>query len=234
MRRAERLLQIVQILRRRTAPTTARSLAEELEVGPRTIYRDVAALQRSSVPIEGEAGVGYVLRGGYDLPPLMFTTEELEAIVLGANMVIQRGDAALARAATEVLTKVRTVIPREASDQLWRAALLVPHPLEAAVGFGEHVSTLRHAIRRHRKLRITYVDLESRRSERTIWPLGLYLFSHLTLVCSWCEARGAFRAFRSERIESCEVLEATFDPKKGALLREFLAQFRRASLAGPG
>jgi predicted DNA-binding transcriptional regulator YafY len=225
MRRADRLLQIVQVLRRRSAPTTALQLAIELEVSPRTIYRDIVDLQASRVPVDGEAGVGYVLRPGYDLPPLMFSAEELDAIVLGVNMVIERGDAGLARAATDVLAKVRAVVPREASDEMWRAGLLVPHPLETGVGFGEFVPAIRQAVRQHRKLQIGYVDLKGRQSKRTIWPLGLYLYSYVTIVCTWCEARDDYRAFRSERIRSCELLAATFDPKNGALMRECVARF---------
>lgn len=227
MRRADRLLRIVQLLRRRGAPTTAQALADELEVAPRTIYRDINALQTARVPIDGEAGVGYILRAGYDLPPLMFDTDEVEAIVLGMNMVIERGDVELVRAARDVLAKVRTVVPRSTSDAMWRADLLVPHPLAEGVGFGAFVPRIRQAIRRHRKLLIGYVDGDGRPSKRTVWPLGLYLYSHVTLVCTWCEKRGDYRAFRSERIESCEVLDATFDPRNGALFRAFLERSRR-------
>lgn len=127
MRKADRLLQIIQVLRRRRVPTTAEQLAEELEVTPRTIYRDVAALQASRVPIEGQAGMGYMLRPGYDLPPLMFGAEELEAVALGARMVADRGDPELARAAENVLAKVSAVLPDRLADQMWRAALMVPH-----------------------------------------------------------------------------------------------------------
>jgi predicted DNA-binding transcriptional regulator YafY len=225
LRRADRLLQIVQILRRRGAPTTAQAIAEELEVAPRTIYRDVAVLQASRVPIEGEAGVGYVLKAGYDLPPLMFTPEEMEAVALGARMVIERGDSALARAAADVLAKVRNVVPKGMSAQMWRAELLVPHRLEAGVGFREHVPAMRRAIRTNRKLRIDYTDLKDQPSKRTVWPLGLYLYSHVTLLCAWCEVRAGYRAFRSERITECDVLSDTFDPKNGDLMKEFLASF---------
>jgi predicted DNA-binding transcriptional regulator YafY len=187
MRRADRLLQIVQILRRRGATTTAKILAEELEVVPRTIYRDVIALQSSGVPIDGEAGVGYVLRPGYDLPPLMFGSDEIEAIVLGVRMVIERGDNTLSLAAENVLAKIQAVVPKRESDQMWRASLLVPHSLEAGVSFGPHLPAIRYAIRNCRKMRIAYTDLNSRESTRTVWPLGLYLYSHVTLVCTWCE-----------------------------------------------
>lgn len=225
MRRADRLLQVVQMLRREARPTTAAALAEELEVGIRTIYRDIAVLQGARVPIEGEAGVGYVLKAGYDLPPLMFTAEEVEAVVLGARMVIERGDPDLARAATDVLAKVENVLPQTLADQMWKAALLVPHPLESGVGFGSYVPAIRRAIRDSRKLAITYQDAQSQPTTRTVWPLGLYLFSHVTLVCAWCELRGDYRAFRSERVGGCEVLPDRFDPRGGMLMKEFLAVF---------
>lgn len=225
MRRADRLLQIIQILRRRGRPTTARMLADELEVVPRTVYRDIAALQAARVPVDGEAGVGYVLRAGYDLPPLMFSTEEIEAVVLGARMVIERGDTELSRAARDVLAKVEAVMPRSASDQLWRAALLVPHALEKGVGFGDFVPAIRRAVRDSRKLSITYRDGAGDGTERTIWPLGLYLYSHVTLVCAWCELRADYRAFRSDRISTCATLDDRFDPGNGKLMRDFLANF---------
>lgn len=231
MRKADRLLQIIQVLRRRRIPTTAERLAEELEVTTRTIYRDVAALQASRVPIEGQAGMGYMLRPGYDLPPLMFGAEELEAVALGARMVADRGDPELARAAENVLAKVSAVLPDRLADQMWRAALMVPHRSAEAARFGEHLPLIRRAAREERKIKVSYADATGARTTRTIWPLGLYFFSHITLVCAWCELRGTFRAFRGDRIKSCELLADSFDARRGALLREFLSE-RSASQAG--
>ena len=228
MRRADRLLLIVQALRRRAAATTAKMLAEELEVGLRTIYRDIAALQSTGVPIDGEAGVGYVLRPGYDLPPMMFTADEIEAVVLGTRMVVERGNKSLAFAAENVLAKIRTVVPKMAADQMWKAALLVPHPLEEGVTFGAHVANVRQAIRDSLKLRIEYADQSNRTSTRIVWPLGLYLFSHVTLVCTWCEEREDFRSFRSERIRKCDILKDRFDGKNGALMKSFLLAFAKS------
>lgn len=226
MRRADRLLQIIQILRRTGAPTTAAALAAELEVVPRTIYRDIVSLQASRVPIEGEAGIGYVLRGGYDLPPLMFNPGEIDAIVLGLAMVAERCDAELARHANDALAKVRDVIPHHSSQDVEKAHLLVPHPLAEGVSFGDHIAVLRAAIRDHRKVRIEYRDAATSLTSRTIWPLGLYLFSHVTVVGAWCELRGDYRAFRSERVEGCHALEDLFDARRGALMAEFVARFR--------
>jgi short-subunit dehydrogenase len=177
LRRADRLLQIIQILRRSNGPTTAQALATELEVVPRTIYRDIAALQASRVPIDGEAGFGYMLRPGYDLPPLMFDTAEIEAVVPGLAMVVERGDEEMARGATDAMAKIRVVMPQDVADTAWKALLIVPHPMEKGVGFGSHISTIRAAIRSSRKLRIAYADENGQRSERTIWPLGLYLYA---------------------------------------------------------
>lgn len=227
MKRADRLLQIIQILRRRERPTTAAMLAEELEVVPRTIYRDIATLQAGRVPIDGEAGIGYCLRPGYDLPPLMFSVEEIEAVSLGARMVIERGDPGLAKAAADVLGKLRAVLPKATDAELWKAALLVPHPLDEGVDFGPHLPELRRAIRDNHKLRISYSDGSDRVTDRIIWPLGLYFYSHVTLVCAWCELRGGYRAFRSDRILICMTLEQKFDPQNGRLLRAYLDASRR-------
>ena len=221
MKRADRLLQIIQILRRRDSPTTAAILASELEVVPRTIYRDIATLQSGRVPIDGEAGIGYYLRPGYDLPPLMFDIEEIEAITLGMRMVIERGDPELATTARNVLAKVRAVLPTSARGEIWRASLIVPHPFDDAIELGSHMPDLRAAIRDTRKLRIAYSDGAEKITERTIWPLGLYLYSHVTLVCTWCELRSDYRAFRSDRILCCKTLDDRFDAQNGKLLREY-------------
>ena len=226
IRRADRLLQIIQILRRSNRHTTAQALAAELEVAARTVYRDIAVLQASRVPIDGEAGVGYVLRPGYDLPPLMLSTAEIEAVVLGLAMVVQRGDEEMALGAADALAKIKAVIPDDVADAASKAMLLVPHPLEKGVAFGAYISTIRKAIRINRKLKIGYIDAVGNRSQRTIWPLGLYLYSHVTIVCAWCEKRQGFRAFRSDRIDLCEALPARFDGKNGGLLRTFLEEFR--------
>lgn len=225
MRRADRLLQIVQILRRRREPTTARSIADELEVVPRTVYRDIADLQASQVPIEGEPGYGYRLRKGYDLPPLMFDEQELEAIVLGARMVADRGDPLLARAAQDVLGKISTVLPDRLADGMWRTGLLMPHRPQEASAFGPHLPDIRQAVRDCSKLQIDYVDGEECKSSRIVWPLGLYFYSHVTIVCTWCELRGDFRALRADRILGCTLANEKFDPKDGALFHQFVRQW---------
>jgi predicted DNA-binding transcriptional regulator YafY len=230
VRRADRLLQIIQIIRRKAARTTAQDLADELEVAKRTIYRDIADLQASRVPIEGAAGVGYVLRAGYDLPPLMFDQDQLEAIALGVRLVADRGDPLLARAATDVLAKIATVLPDRLSDKLWASSLLVPHRLQEAKAFGVHLPAIRQAIRNNQKIILTYRDGQGHLSCRTVWPLGLYLYSHVTIVCAWCELRSDFRAFRADRIEAFEASDQHFNGQRGQLFQAFLAARQQSEM----
>jgi predicted DNA-binding transcriptional regulator YafY len=222
VRRADRLLKIIQILRRHKKPTSARQIAEELEVATRTIYRDIVHLQACHVPIEGEPGIGYVMRKGYDLPPLMFDPQELEVLVLGARMVADRGDSALAKAAEDVLAKVSAVLPVRLSEEMWRTALLVPHRPESAHTFGRHLPVIRLAVREHYKLHLYYFDGTNRKSSRLVWPLGLYFYSHVTILCAWCELRNGFRAFRCDRIFMCKTDMEKFDPENGALFDTFI------------
>ena len=222
MRRADRLLQIVQILRRRRQPTNASLIADELGVVPRTIYRDIVALQAAQVPIVGERGIGYVLRKGYDLPPLMFDAQELEVIVLGAQMVAARGDAALIKASEDVIAKVQAVLPNRLLNEFWRAELLVPHRPENAETSGLHLPTVRCAVRGNNKLLLDYCDGYERKSVRRVWPLGMYFYSHVTIICAWCELRGGYRAFRTDRITECRIENETFDPQNGRLFEAFM------------
>jgi predicted DNA-binding transcriptional regulator YafY len=199
MRRADRLLMIVQALRRARGPMTAQALASELEVSRRTIYRDVLALQAACVPIEGEAGVGYVLRPGYDLPPLMFTVEEVEAITLGARLVRERGvagdDADLARAADDVLAKVAAVLPPPLAAALERSALFVPSRATDDAAFGAHLALLRRAVRDRARLRIGYVDAAGTVTKQVVWALALLFYSDVMLLGAWCALRQAYRLF---------------------------------------
>lgn len=220
MRRADRLLQIVQILRRRRRPTTADSLAEELDVSVRTVYRDMGALLAGGVPVAGEAGIGYVLRAGYDLPPLMFTIEEIEAVVLGARMVAKTGDAPLARAAEDAVAKIAAVLPGALRDELERTALYAP---DAGRTTPIDLAPVRAAIRRERKLKIAYRDGAERATERRIWPLLVAFLGEAALLGAWCELRQDFRTFRADRIASIEPLDERFDGRRGALRRDYLA-----------
>ena len=188
MRRADRLFDIIQRLRTARGPMTAATLAEELEVTVRTVYRDVATLQARRVPIEGAAGVGYLLRRGFDLPPLMFTIEEIEAIAVGARLVSRTGDPALQDAAESVLSKVTVVLPERLRQQLAAAPFFVSAsgaPVAARVDLAE----VRQAIRDERKLWIAYADEKGTRSERVIWPIAVAYYVQATLVGAWCELR---------------------------------------------
>src|SRR6266478_2519777 len=231
MRRADRLFDIIQNLRTAAHPVTAAALAETLEVTVRTIYRDIAALQASRVPIEGAPGLGYVLRRGFDLPPLMFTTEETDAIAVGVRLLRRLRDPKLEAAAQSVLAKLSAVVPQALQSQLVAAPLYVSEGSAPAVT-GIDLSQLRNAIRETRKLAITYVDEESRRTQRTIWPIAMAYYVDVTLVGAWCELRQDFRHFRVDRILSARVLEERFPANSGKLMAEWLAlQKDRSSAA---
>jgi predicted DNA-binding transcriptional regulator YafY len=220
VRRADRLFQIVQILRRRRL-TTARHLAESLEISERTVYRDIRDLAASGVPIEGEAGVGYRLRG-FDLPPLMFNREEVEALVLGARIVQSWTDPELARAASEALSKIEAALPRDRSHLVDGTPLFAPNDhwrVEIAVD----LPTLRQAIRDSRKVRFRYIDAGGTPSERTVRPLGLSFYGPVWILAAWCELRRDFRAFRVDRIQDLEVLPGSFPPEPGRTLQDFIA-----------
>jgi predicted DNA-binding transcriptional regulator YafY len=222
MRRADRLFDVIQVLRTARKPVTAATLAEELEVTVRTIYRDVATLQARRVPIEGAPGLGYVLRKGFDLPPLMFTVDEIEAITVGARMVQRLRDPELQAAARRVLDKVTVVLPESLRSHLAEAPFYVSRG-DAATPQGVDMAEVRNAIRDRRKLRIAYVDEKSRRTRRTIWPLAMAYYVDVTLVGAWCELRKDLRNFRVERIAASRVLAERFQDHNGGLLAQWLA-----------
>ncbi len=222
MRRADRLFDIIQILRTVSRPITAATLAEKLEVTVRTIYRDIAALQGSRVPIEGAPGLGYVLRRGFDLPPLMFTTEEIDAIAVGVRLLRRLRDRKLQEAAESVLGKLSAVVPPPLQSQLVAAPLYVSEGSAPAVT-GVDLSQLRSAIRETRKLAITYVDEENRHTRRTICPIAMAYYVDVTLVGAWCELRNDFRHFRVDRILASDVLDERFSADSGRLTAEWLA-----------
>jgi predicted DNA-binding transcriptional regulator YafY len=231
MRRADRLFDIIQNLRMASHPVTAAALADKLEVTVRPIYRDIAALQGSRVPIEGAPGLGYVLRRGFDLPPLMFTIEETDAIAIGVRLLRRLRDPKLEAAANSVLDKLSAVVPQELQSQLVAAPLYVSEGSAPAVT-GIDPSQLRNAIRETRKLAVAYVDEEGRRTRRTIWPIAMAYYVDVTLVGAWCELRQDFRHFRVDRILSARVLDERFPANSGKLMAEWLAlQKDRSSAA---
>lgn len=222
MRRADRLFDIIQTLRMVAHPLTAAALADKLEVTVRTIYRDIAALQASRVPIEGAPGLGYVLRRGFDLPPLMFTIEETDAIAIGVRLLRRLRDPKLESAAQSVLGKLAAVVPRELQPQLVAAPLYVSGGSAPDVT-GVDLSQLRNAIRETRKVAISYADEEGRRTQRTIWPIAMAYYVDVTLVGAWCELRNDFRHFRVDRIAASQVLDERFSADSKRLMAEWAA-----------
>jgi len=222
MRRSDRLFDIIQQLRTASQPTTAATLAAALEVTVRTVYRDVATLQARRVPIEGAPGIGYVLRKSFDLPPLNFTIDEIEAIAVGARMVHRLKDPKLQEAAQSVLAKVTVAVPERLRPHIADAPIYVS-PGMTAEAQGADLAEVRAAIRDSRKLYIAYADEQGRRTNRTIWPIAMAYYVDVTLVGAWCELRADYRNFRVERIASSRVLEEHFDQDNGRLFREWSA-----------
>jgi predicted DNA-binding transcriptional regulator YafY len=216
MRRAERLFQIIQILRRAKAPVTAASIAAELETSPRTIYRDVAELLGQRVPIRGEAGVGYALERGFDMPPLMLTPDEIEAAVLGAQFVMTRGDPQLGRAAADLIAKIDAVIPEHLRPFLADASLSAYRSTRMAVDVID-VARLRAWIHSRGKIALCYRDEEDRETERIIWPIAIGYFETVRLIAAWCELRQDFRHFRTDRVVSAEFLDDRYPTARRAL-----------------
>ncbi len=204
MRRANRLFDIIEYLRRAKRVVTAQELARELEVSVRTIYRDVADLQASRVPIEGEAGLGYVLRSGYELPPLMFTEDEIEALVFGARMVRAWGDAAFTGAADAAVAKIAAVLPEAISRQTERIEIhsIAPGMTEAV---RERIDAIERATEMRLRLALDYADAEGARTERVVRPLGLWFWGRVWTLVAWCELREDFRMFRLDRIAAQPV-----------------------------
>ncbi len=223
MRRADRLLRIIQILRRHRRPVKGQTMAEELEVSLRTLYRDVADLVTDGVPIRGEAGVGYVLGAGYDLPPLMFNADELEAVMLGLRWVMRRGDEDLKRAAMDSVAKVGAVLPADLRPTLFDAGLLVP-PNQRVYADRVDVAGLRRAIRDQRKVEIRYVAEDGGATTRIIWPIAISYFEAQRLVIAWCELRTDFRSFRTDRIQQAEWQKDKYPERRKVLLKRWFEQ----------
>jgi predicted DNA-binding transcriptional regulator YafY len=218
LRRADRLFQIIQILRRRRRPVTAAAIAAELERSPRTVYRDIGELMAQGVPIRGEAGIGYVLDGGFDMPPLMLTADEIEAAMLGAQWVASRGDAELARAAGDLIAKIGAVIPEHLRPLLAEPPLTSPpYPTKRAADRID-MARVRAQIRGQRKIHIAYRDEQARTTERVIWPIAVSYWEEARVIVGWCELRRAFRHFRTDRVAAAQFLDERY-PKPRAQLR---------------
>lgn len=218
MRRADRLFQIIQILRRSArAPITGEAIAAELETSRRTVYRDIADLIGQRVPIRGEAGVGYVLDGGYDLPPLMLTADEVEAAVLGAQWVATRTDPALAKAAQDLIAKIAATVPERLRPLILEPASRTAPKWDAAQDRLD-MAAVRAAIHGGRKVDLTYRDEAGAASRRVIWPIQVGYMDTTRLLVAWCELRADFRSFRTDRVEAAVFLDDRY-PERPAVLR---------------
>ncbi|WP_058528406.1 helix-turn-helix transcriptional regulator [Legionella londiniensis] len=221
MSRTQRLLELIQILRRHRYPVNGKQLADELGVSLRTLYRDITTLQSQGASIVGEPGVGYVLRPGFMLPPLMFSEEEIEALVLGSRWVARRADKNLRLAATNVLAKISSVLPEDLQYQLEYSGLLIG-PVKTAIENDDEKETLiRNAIRREYKLQMTYIDVQGDESQRTIWPLALGYFEEAHVIVAWCELRSDFRHFRTDRISQLTQCEKRYPQRRQTLLKKW-------------
>lgn len=218
MRRTERLFQIIQILRSTRSPITGRDIADELEVSLRTLYRDMAELTAQHIPITGEAGMGYVLDDGYDMPPLMLTADELEAAALGSAWVASEADPSLARAARDLVSKLSEAIPKElrpivldASSKAFRTKSTVAERFDGAL--------LRHAIRERYRLQLTYADRDGRTTDRIVWPLLIAFLDRTRYLVGWCEMREDYRHFKTERVQELKVLGEKYPGRRAALVK---------------
>jgi predicted DNA-binding transcriptional regulator YafY len=220
--RAQRLLDLIQLLRRHRRPVSGAIMADELGVSLRTLYRDIETLKGQGARIDGEPGLGYVLRPGFMLPPLMFSEEEIDALVLGSRWVAERGDGPLSKAARNALAKIVAVLPEDIKESVEASGLLIGPGAPVAAGDAE-LASIRQAIRTERKLRIAYLDAQGARTRRTIWPFALGFFDRARVVVAWCELRRAFRHFRTDRIAALTLNATRYPKRRQALLREWRA-----------
>lgn len=222
MHRAERLFQLTTLLRNRRTVLTAKQLSDHLRVSERTIYRDIQSLSLSGVPIEGEAGVGYRLSHRYQLPPLMFDREEVEALLLGARMVSSWGDTDMAIHANQAIQKILAVLPDHLRHSDETLPLLVPNMEEVQKYYTAHSQPMREAIRLRRCVIIDYVRADDAQSSRTIEPLGLIFWGKVWTLVAWCQLRNDYRTFRLDRIQSTVISDQGFETHDQKSLKHFL------------
>jgi len=219
--RTERLFELMQILRRHRYPVKGACLAAELGVSLRTLYRDIAVLQAQGAQIDGEAGLGYLLRPGFLLPPLMLSEEEIESLVLGSRWVAQRGgDSKLKLAARNALAKIAAVLPDDLRHGLEASALLIG-PGDPIVAGDNELLIIRQAIRSEHKLMMTYLDVKDIETQRIIWPFALGFFERVRIVIAFCELRQGFRHFRIDRIVNLESSTVRYPQRRQALLKKW-------------
>ncbi len=220
MRKADRLFRIVEYLKARRTVVTAKKIAEDLEVSPRTIYRDIADLMTSGIPIYGEAGVGYILKPDHKVQPLMFKAEEIDALMLGAQMVKTWGDKGLAQSASQAIDKLTAVFPESLQKEL-EQTFLFSLPSKNEVKINIDFTALRRAIRSKNKLEFIYEDEKNQKTTRTVRPLCLVFFSPVWLLLAWCEKRNDFRNFRIDRIKELTISDETFIEEKGKRTQDY-------------
>ncbi|WP_164658033.1 YafY family protein [Tropicibacter sp. Alg240-R139] len=226
MRSTERLFQIIQILRSTKAPITGRELADELEISLSTLYRDMAELHAQRIPITGEAGVGYVLDDGYDMPPLMLTADELEAAALGAAWVASEADPSLSRAARDLVVKLSEAIPKELRPVVLDGS---SKPIQTHAKVQERFdgALLRHAIRKRYRLQLVYADREGQVTDRIVWPLFIAFLDRARYLVGWCETKQDYRHFKTERVQELKVLGDKYPGRRAALLKGWEATTAR-------
>ncbi|MBO1019028.1 YafY family transcriptional regulator [Methylobacterium sp. SD274] len=220
MSRAERLFDLLHALRRHRRPVSGRVLADEIGVSIRTLYRDIASLQAQGATIEGEPGVGYVLRPGFTLPPLMFPIEEIEALVLGSRWVADRADDRLRDAAQSALARIAAILPPDLRDDLDASTLLIGPGTGMPCDIVDP-ALLRRAIRAELKLSLSYRDATGTISQRTVWPFALAFFDSVRILVCWCESRQAFRHFRTDRMIAANLANGRYPKRRHALVREW-------------
>ena len=218
MSRSERLLDLIQVLRRHRRPVSGQALADELGISLRTVYRDIQTLIGQGAAIDGEAGIGFVLRPGFVLPPLMFTDEEIEALVLGLRFVARQTDAPLERAAADALAKIAAVLPDDLRDRVADVGLIAA---PVAVAEAIDLAPLRAAIRSEHKVVLDYADKQGERTRRTIWPIAIGFFERTRVIAAWCELRADFRHFRTDRIAALRLTGRRYPQRRRALMRQW-------------
>ncbi len=222
MSRAQRLLDLIQVLRQHRRAVAGAVLAEELGVSLRTVYRDIETLKAQGAHIEGEAGVGYVLRPGFMLPPLMFSEEEIEALVLGSRWVSERADGLLGKAARNVLAKIGAVLPDDLKAGIEASGLLIGPGEPIAARDGE-LAAIRQAIRCEHKIELAYADEQGNATDRIVWPIALAFYDRVRVLVAWCELRAGYRHFRIDRIASLKCESARYPARRARLLKEWHA-----------
>jgi predicted DNA-binding transcriptional regulator YafY len=233
MRRGDRLFELIQVLRRASGPLTAEEIAAELETSKRTVYRDIASLMAQRVPIRGEAGIGYVLERGFDMPPLMLSTDEVEAVALGAQWVVAHGDSTLARASLNVLAKIAAILPKELKPLVEDPSVGTPPSREEDDAERIDLARVRGWSRQGKKVTIRYADEAGRESERTVWPFMVGYVGKIRIIMSYCELRQDFRLFRTDRIRELQFLDVPYPEPPVTLRRRWLAAMKERRAAKP-